>query len=184
MTNSFRVEGSKELLTSFIFRVVSRTISGPSETFTRDVVEHPGAVAILARDEEGRVGFIRQYRATFDRFDWEIPAGTCDHHGEDALATAQRELLEELGVSAGHWLCLGEFMVSPGWTNQIMTVFEATSLTIVERSPEGPEENSSTVHWLAPQDIYATLSADGPIDATVAIALHRVFGSFLDQPVT
>lgn len=184
MSSSFHVEGSETILSSYVFDVARRTVQGPSEVFTRDVVEHKGAVAILAIDDQGRVGFIRQYRATFDRIDWEIPAGTCDKSGEAVLETAKRELLEELGVTAHSWTMLGSFMVSPGWTNQVMTIFEATDLKFAEREPEGPEESLAEVVWLNKEDIYSTLSSDGPIDATVAIALNRVFGSFLDNPVS
>jgi 8-oxo-dGDP phosphatase len=182
VSDSFAVEGSETLLESFVFRVSRKTVGNSEIKFTRDIVEHPGAVAILARDNEGRVGFIRQYRAAFDKFNWEIPAGTCDQAGEDLLVTAQRELKEELGVVASHWEMIGTFMVSPGWTNQVMTIFEATLLEERVRATEGPEEDASTVHWLPVTEIYETLSSDGPIDATVAIALHRVFGDFLGHP--
>src|SRR5215472_1104054 len=69
----------------------------------RDVVEHPGAVAILALDEADRVLLIRQYRHPAGHLLWEIPAGLRDVAGEPPLVTAQRELLEESGYAARTW---------------------------------------------------------------------------------
>ncbi|HEY5111864.1 MAG TPA: NUDIX hydrolase, partial [Acidimicrobiales bacterium] len=127
------------------------------------------------------IGFIRQYRATFDEVLMEIPAGTRDVPGEPTLETAQRELLEEMGCRAKKWTLLGKFMNSPGWSSQVMTIYEARDLTISERQPAGPEERSSSVVWLSPAKLKATLRSASAIDSTTAIALHRVFGNFLDE---
>ena len=69
----------------------------------RDVVLHPGAVAVLALDDAGQVLMIRQYRHPVSKLLWEIPAGLRDVAGEPLLATAQRELLEEAGYRARTW---------------------------------------------------------------------------------
>lgn len=181
MSESFRVEHTVPLLRSFVFDVERRTIVGGDVTFERDVVTHQGAVAILTIDDEGRVGLIRQYRAAFDRYQWEIPAGTCDVANEDPLSTAQRELREEMGCQAQHWALLGRFAMSPGWTNQVMTIYEAHGLTQLDRLPEGPEETSSSVHWLTIAELRELLGGLDAVDATLAIALHRVFGTFFDR---
>ncbi len=182
MSDSFSIEGADVVFRSRVFNVERRTIHHDGATFTRDVAVHPGAVAVLAIDDAGRVGFIRQYRATFDEALLEIPAGTRDVEGEAELETAKRELLEETGFVAGEWTLLGRFMNSPGWSTQVMTVYQATKLTRGEREPAGPEERSATIHWLSRDELRQELRGARAIDSTTAIALHRVFGNFLDGP--
>ena len=166
---------------SHVFDVERRTVRHEKSTFRRDVAVHPGAVAILAINDDGEVGFIRQYRATFDRFLTEIPAGTRDVDDEPELETAQRELFEEMGLTAREWRLLGRFMNSPGWTNQVMTIYEARGLSQGERAPAGPEERSSTIVWMSPEEIRSTVRDEPAWDSTTAIALHRVFGTFFDD---
>jgi 8-oxo-dGTP pyrophosphatase MutT (NUDIX family) len=180
VSDSFRVEGTTQLLRSHIFDVERRVIGHDGSTFERDVVIHRGAVAVLAINERGEIGLIRQYRAPFDRYNWEIPAGALDVEGEDPLRCAKRELLEEMGCAAQRWTLLGRFLTSPGWTDQVMTIFEARDLRIGPRQPSGPEETSSTVHWLAPGDLRDTLRGEPAVDATMVVALNRVFGTFFD----
>ncbi len=181
MSDSFHVEGAEEVFHSHVFNVERRTIRHGDTTFERDVAVHHGAVAVLAINGLGQVGFIRQYRATFDDFTLEIPAGTRDVEGEPPLETAKRELLEEMGLVAHEWTLLGRFMNSPGWTNQVMTIYVARQLTQSERAPAGPEEQSSTIHWFSPEELRQTLRAAPAIDSTTTIALHRVFGTFFDE---
>ena len=181
MSESFRIEGTQALLHSYVFDVERRVVRHGDTTFERDVVMHPGAVAILAINDLDQVGVVRQYRATFDRVTTEIPAGTQDVAGEIALAAAKRELLEELGCEASSWTLLGRFMNSPGWTDQLMTIFEARGLTMRGRSPEGPEETASQVLWLTREELRDTLAREDAFDCTMAVALHRVFGTFFDH---
>jgi 8-oxo-dGTP pyrophosphatase MutT (NUDIX family) len=180
VSDPFRVVATESRLHSHVFDVETRTVVGPAGEFDRDVVVHPGAVAVLARDDAGRVGLIRQYRAPFDRFVLEIPAGTLDVESEPPEACARRELREELGHEAGTWRLLGRFLVSPGWCTQVMYIFEATDLVEVGRRPEGPEEGSAEVLWLGPAELRARLDVEGVCDSTMAVALHRVYGSFFD----
>lgn len=181
MSESFHVVGTKSLLQSHIFGVEQRTVQHNGETFQRDVVTHPGAVAILAVNDAGEIGFIRQYRTPFDRFCWEIPAGTLDVEGENGLDAAKRELLEELGCEAAQWTLLGTFMVSPGWSNQLMTIYEARELRLGERSPAGPEEEGSIIRWMSPEELRTVLRSEPAVDSTMAVALNRVFGTFFDD---
>ena len=181
MSDSFRVVGTKKLLESYVFAVERRTVEHDGATFERDVVTHPGAVAILAVNERNEVGMIRQYRATFDRFCWEVPAGTLDVPGEDALDAAKRELLEELGTEAAQWSRLGEFMTSNGWSNQLITIYEARGLATASRQPAGPEEVSATVRWFSRDDLRETLRREPANDITTTLAVSRVFGTFFDD---
>ena len=179
MSRRFAVVRSVPLLRSRVFSVERRTVSDESSTFERDVVTHQGAVAVVAVNDAGEVGIICQYRTPFDDVTWEIPAGTLDVPGEDALTAAQRELREELGCSGARWTLLGRFMVSPGWTDQVMTIYEARELTMVDRHPEGPEEGAATVHWLSLEQLRATFRDAAAFDATAALGLQWVFGNVL-----
>jgi 8-oxo-dGDP phosphatase len=182
VSDSFRIVKTETLLQSHIFAVEQRTVEHDGATFERDVVVHPGAVAILAVNERDEIGMIYQYRTTFDRFCWEVPAGTLDIPGEDVLSAAQRELLEELGCVAAQWTQLGRFMTSNGWSNQLITIFEARGLTAMERHPAGPEETSATVRWFSRDDLRETLRREPAIDITTVAALGRLYGTFFDDP--
>ncbi len=181
MSDSFRVEAAEVVFRSHVFNVEKRTIRHGEDVFTRDIAVHPGAVAVLAINDRGEVGFIRQYRSTFDHELYELPAGTRDIPGEDPLDCAKRELREELGCEASEWTLIGRFMNSPGWSTQVMVVYEARGITQSERDPAGPEEHSSTVHWLSPEGIRETFRSSSAIDSTTTIALQRVLGNFLDE---
>ena len=118
----------------------------------RDVVLHPGAVAVLALDETGQVLLIRQYRHPVSKLLWEIPAGLRDVAGEPLLAAAQRELLEEAGYRARTWRVLADYYSSPGFTNERLRIFLARDLELVpaaERDfvPED-EETQLVLAWL------------------------------------
>jgi 8-oxo-dGDP phosphatase len=181
VSDSFQVEGAEVVYRSHVFDVEKRTIRHGDDTFERDVAVHPGAVGVLAINDDGEVGFIRQYRSTFDRELYEIPAGTRDIPGEEPLDCAKRELREELGCEASEWTLLGRFMNSPGWSTQVMVVYEARGITQRDREPAGPEEFASTIHWLRPEAIRETLRSEFAIDSTTMIALSRLFGTFLDD---
>ena len=94
---------------------------------TREVVEHPGAVAILAWDGE-RLAAVRQWRQAAAAELLEIPAGTREP-GESPLVTAQRELAEECGLSAARWEEGPAFYTAPGFSTELLTLFLATNLS-------------------------------------------------------
>ncbi len=181
MSDEFRIESTTRLLDSYVFGVERRMVRHDGEVYGRDVVTHPGGVAVLAVNDDGEIGVIRQWRAPFNDYLWEIPAGTQDVTHEAALDTAKRELREELGCNAREWTLLGRFMVSPGWTDQVMTIYEARGISTVPRAPEGPEETSASVHWFTPLELRENLRREPAIDSTVTIALHRAFGTFFDE---
>jgi 8-oxo-dGTP pyrophosphatase MutT (NUDIX family) len=116
----------------------------------RDVIEHPGAVAIVALDGDGQVLLIRHYRHPVGHLLWEIPAGLRDVAGEDPRATAERELLEEAGYRARDWQELADFFTSPGILTERVRVFLARGLTFVPESERGgnPPEHEEA-HLLA-----------------------------------
>ena len=111
----------------------------------REIVEHPGAVAIVAVDEEGYVALVRQLReATRERL-LELPAGTAEP-GEAPLETAKRELREECGLTGGEWRELAAFWTTPGFCRERMHLFAAEGVTRGESAPEEDEE-LELVRW-------------------------------------
>ena len=95
----------------------------------RDYQVHPGSVAILALDDEGRVLVLRQYRHPVRHKLWEIPAGLLDVPGENPLHAAQRELYEEAYVKAEDWRVLTDLYTSPGGSDEAVRVFLARGLS-------------------------------------------------------
>jgi len=121
------------------------------ESFGRDIVVHPGAVAILAIDDEERVLVVTQYRHPARQRLVELPAGVLDQAGEDPLTAARRELAEEGQVQAERWTQLLTLMPSPGISTEVLRLYlaEGVSDTTV---PEGfvaqHEESAMTRSWV------------------------------------
>jgi 8-oxo-dGDP phosphatase len=103
----------------------------------REILEHPGAVAVLALDERDQVLMIRQYRHPVGALLWELPAGLRDVAGEPPFLAAQRELLEETGYAAADWRVLADFFSIPGAGNERIRVFLARGLTPVPAAERG-----------------------------------------------
>jgi ADP-ribose pyrophosphatase len=147
------VTATAELARGQLLRVRRDTVRMPDGTEAdRELIEHPGAVAILALDENDRVLLIRQYRHPVGALLWEIPAGLRDVTGEPVHLTAERELLEETGYRAADWRVLADFFSSPGCSTERLRVFLARDLTEVpagERSyVREHEEAYLTVAWV------------------------------------
>jgi len=107
-------------------------------TRRREIVEHGGAVAIVAIDDQERVLLVRQFRKAVERFLLEIPAGTLEA-GEEPEACARRELIEETGCTAGRLERLLGFYSAPGFCTEYLHVYLATGLTEGAASPEEDE---------------------------------------------
>jgi ADP-ribose pyrophosphatase len=132
------VASSQELLRSRLVTVRSDKVRTPDGQWAeRDVVRHPGAVAVLPLDADHRVLMIRQYRHPVGHLLWEIPAGLRDVAGEDPLRTVQRELLEEAGYRARDWRVLADYYSSPGFSTERLRVYLARDL---ERVPEAERD--------------------------------------------
>lgn len=125
---------------------------------SREVVEHPGAVAILAWDGE-RLAAVRQWRQAARADLLEIPAGTREP-GEAPLVTAQRELAEESGLTAGRWEEGPVFYTAPGFSTELLALFLATDLHPVDVAP--PEDEALERSWITLADALAAID-DGRI---------------------
>jgi ADP-ribose pyrophosphatase len=132
-------------------------------TTTREVVEHPGAVGILAWDDAaGRVAMVRQWRQPAAAELLEIPAGTLEPD-EEPLTTAQRELGEECGLAADRWDSGPSFYTAPGFCTERLALFLARGLRAVE--VERPEDEELTVTWMRLGEALAAIDAGGITDA-------------------
>ncbi len=168
----FPVQGQVQQFSGAKWSVWSETVDIDGDVVVRDVLRHPGAVAVAAVDDQGRILLIRQYRHPVAAYLWEVPAGLLDKPDEDMLECARRELAEEAGVSAEQWGPLLELALSPGGTSERITVFLATGLTIDpdSRPHTGEaEERELPQAWLAiPEAVDRCL--DGSISNATAVA--------------
>jgi 8-oxo-dGDP phosphatase len=135
ITDRWPVTSSAVLGDGTLVRLRRDTVRMPEgDEVARDILEHPGAVAVLALDEAGRVLLIRQYRHPVGRLLWEIPAGLRDVAGEPPHVTAERELIEEAGYRGAQWHALVDFFPSPGISTERVRVFLARGLSQVPES--------------------------------------------------
>lgn len=129
---------SREVYRGRIIRVREDTVLLPNgKEGRREVVEHPGGVGILALDGDD-VLLVRQYRYAFSRVLTEIPAGKREP-GEEPFVTAQRELREEIGATAGKWTELGALIASPGCYGEVLYLYMAQELTFGDTHPDEDE---------------------------------------------
>jgi ADP-ribose pyrophosphatase len=133
-------------------------------TAVREIMEHPGAVAIAALDADDRLVMIYQYRHALGRRLWEMPAGLLDAAGEDPVETARRELAEEVGLAAQEWSTLIDVAPSPGFSDESVRVYLATGLTDVGRPDLGAddEEADLEIHRIPLADAMA-MAMDGTL---------------------
>lgn len=144
----FETTSSETLHTGKIFALRTDHVRMPGgKTVTREVVEHYGAVAVVALDDDGNLPLVYQYRHPFGRRLWELPAGLLDVDGEAAHLTAARELREEAGLQAETWQVLVDLDSTPGFSDESVRVYLATGLTQVDRPEAHDEEADMTLHW-------------------------------------
>ena len=123
-----------------------------SSSIAREYVDHTGAVAILALDEDDRAMLIRQYRHPIARRDWEIPAGLLDIDGEDPLLAAQRELAEEADLQASDWSLLSDIFTSPGGSSEAIRIYLARGLSATAAFDRTEEEAELETRWVSLDD--------------------------------
>jgi ADP-ribose pyrophosphatase len=145
MPHAYRVLSSKRVYDGKVISLRRDELTMPGDsTAVRDVVEHPGAVAVVALDEDSRVVVVRQYRHPVGRELDELPAGLLDKDGEPAAETARRELAEEAGIGADEWHVLVDLLTSPGMSDEATRIFLARGLHEVERDVQEHEEAELT----------------------------------------
>ena len=146
--HDFETTSSETLHTGKIFALRKDQVRMPGgKLVTREVVEHYGAVAVVAIDDDGRIPMVYQYRHPFGRRLWELPAGLLDVNGEAPHLTAARELREEAGLQAETWQVLVDLDSTPGFSDESVRVYLATGLTQVDRPEAHDEEADMTLQW-------------------------------------
>ncbi len=144
----FETASSETLHTGKIFALRRDQVRMPGgKLVTREVVEHFGAVAVVAMDDDGNIPLVYQYRHAFGRRLWELPAGLLDVGGEPAQLTAARELHEEAGLKADTWRVLVDLDSTPGFSDESVRVYLATGLSQVDRPEAHDEEADMTLQW-------------------------------------
>jgi 8-oxo-dGDP phosphatase len=175
------VESSEDLYRTglpFALRadVVRRPGAPDEEPFTRVVLEHPGAVVVLALDEDERVLCLRQYRHPVGQRMVELPAGLMDHEGEEPEDVARRELAEETRLQAGSWTHLVSAYSSPGITEECIHYFLARDLSPIPDGHLGGfraehEEADMTTQWVPFRRLHDAARFGDVMDAPLLIAV-------------
>lgn len=147
---------------------------GAAGAVTRDFIDHPGAVAVVALDEADRVALVQQYRHPIGTLEWEIPAGLSDVEGEAPLLTAQRELAEEADLRADTWHHLLDVVTTPGSSSETITIYLARGLREVpesERHTREGEELDMPLAWFGLDEVRAAALAGRIRNMTLTVAV-------------
>jgi 8-oxo-dGDP phosphatase len=178
----FETASSETLYTGKIFALRSDRVRMPGgKVVTREIVEHFGAVAVVAMDDDGNIPMVYQYRHAFGRRLWELPAGLLDVGGEPAHLTAARELMEEAGLKAAAWSVLVDLDSTPGFSDESVRVYLATGLTQVDRPAAHDEEADMTLEWYPLSDAVRKVLGGEVVNAIAVagiLAAHAVTTGF------
>ncbi|EUA10176.1 NUDIX domain protein [Mycobacterium kansasii 732] len=168
--HDFETISSEILHTGAIFALRRDRVRMPGDTTAvREVVEHYGAVGVVAVDDDGNIPLVYQYRHPFGRRLWELPAGLLDASGEPAHLTAARELQEEAGLQAASWQVLVDLDSTPGFSDESVRVYLATGLSEAAQPEAHHEEADMTVQWF-PLEEAARKVFSGEIVNAIAVA--------------
>ncbi len=169
---TFIAVGEDVVYESRLLRVARGTFQAPDGSeFERDVVHHPGWVAVVPLADDGQVVCVRQFRPAVSAWLLEIPAGIRDVDGEAAELTARRELAEEAGLAAEHVELMATIHNSPGFADEKGWVFLATGLSEVPLDRQGVEEDHMEVVRVPLDDTARLIAAGEVTDAKTVIGL-------------
>ncbi|MDY7430843.1 ADP-ribose pyrophosphatase [Bacillus sp. V26] len=141
------------------------------KTSKREIVKHPGAVAVLAVTDEGKIIMVKQFRKPLERTIVEIPAGKLEK-GEEPEYTALRELEEETGYTAKKLTKITAFYTSPGFADEIVHVFLAEELSVLEEKRELDEDEFVEVMEVTLEDALKLVVSREVYDAKTAYAIQ------------
>ena len=168
--HDFEAVSSETLYQGAIFALRRDEVRMPGGNIAkREVLEHYGAVAVVAMNENHDIAMVYQYRHTYGRRIWELPAGLLDAAGEPPHLTAGRELEEEVGLHARAWQVLLDVNTAPGYSDETVRVYLATGLTDIGRPEAHDEEADMTMQWFS-LDEAVDKALSGEIVNSIAIA--------------
>ena len=163
-----RIVRSETAFEGMVWDVVRERVDlGEAGEVTREFVRHPGAVAVVALDDQDRIVMIQQYRHPVRTLGWEVPAGLLDVDGENPWLAAARELHEEADLVAATWHTLVDYYSSPGGLDEALRIYLARDLTAVpehERHDRDGEELGMPVCWVP---------LDEALEAVLAGRIHN-----------
>jgi 8-oxo-dGDP phosphatase len=147
--HDFEVVDSETLHVGNILALRSDQVRMPGGNVARrEVIEHYGAVAVVALDADDRVAMVYQYRHSVGERLWELPAGLLDMGGEAPHRSAARELQEEAGLAAEDWRVLVDMVSAPGFSDESVRVYLATGISDIGRPEAHDEEADLTLQWV------------------------------------
>lgn len=168
--HDFETVDSETIYVGNIFALRGDDVRMPGGNIAkREVVEHYGAVGIVALDDQNQVAMVYQYRHPIGRRLWELPAGLLDSGGEEPHVTAARELEEEAGLAASEWRVLVDLVSTPGFTDESVRVYLATGLRDIGRPEAHDEEADLKLEWF-PLDEAVRMAFSGEIVNSLAVA--------------
>lgn len=175
---SHRIVSSDGVFDGAVWNVRRDTFRYGAAEITREYVDHPGAVAILALDENDQVLLVKQYRHPISARDWELPAGLLDVDGESSLAAAKRELAEEVDLDAAEWKLLVEFFSSPGGSSEAIRIYLARGLTARPQAFDRFEEEAEIEkRWVPLDDIVDAVLQRSLLNSIVGIGVLAAVAS-------
>jgi 8-oxo-dGTP pyrophosphatase MutT (NUDIX family) len=146
------------------------------EDITREYLDHTGAVAVLALDDDDRVLLIKQYRHPVGMREWEIPAGLLDIVDEAPLVAAKRELAEEADIQATDWAVLSEFYNSPGGSDEAIRIYLARGLSAADAVFDRThEEADMELRWVPLDDLVDAVLARKLQNPSLVVAALAAF---------
>mgnify|MGYP001825712089 FL=1 len=149
------------------------------ENLELEVVRHPGGAAVVAEDGNGRICLLRQYRHAAGGWLWELPAGKIDQP-EAPEQTARRELQEEAGLTADHWVSLGTILTTPGFCDEKIHLYLARDLQATDTDRHAHE--AIEVHWIDYSQALEQLNSGDIIDAKTMLGLMLAMPYLNQQP--
>jgi 8-oxo-dGDP phosphatase len=140
------------------------------EVVQREIVAHPGAVAIVALDDDGKIVLVNQYRPAIAAHLDELPAGLLDVHGESALDAAKRELAEETRLQAEQWDVLADLHSSPGFSDEAVRIYLARGLSASDGKFDAEHEELTMTAYREPLSEAVRRALSGGITNASAVA--------------
>ncbi len=167
-----KITSSHEVYNCGLFRVTEDEAIDKKTGFQikRSIVRHAGSAVVMAVDDAKRILLVRQYRLPAERYLWELTAGKVDA-GEKPLQAAKRELAEETGYKAKTWSKLATMFVSPGYVQEVMTIYLAKDLTAGEATPMGDERIETK--WFKKKEVAKMIDDGEIIDAKTMVGFYR-----------